>query len=346
MTPALHPQEQSRLAALRAYKILDTEPETRFDDLTLLASQICGAPIALISLIDEERQWFKSKVGLEVGQTPREHAFCAHAILHKDVFIVEDATQDPRFKSNPMVVSEPHIRFYAGTQIYSSDNFPLGTLCVIDRTPRQLTKDQRTALQALGRQVKAQLELRQNLTELKLALAARDEADRVTQALTRELLRSFEDCKRLAGILPVSSECKFSLTIPADIKAIDPVVDGVLEVARQMKSGVGREFEIETAIREGLANAIIHGCKSDVSKKIECSVACDRHGDILLVIRDPGGSLDLSKLPRPTEGQGLYSGHGRGVYLINELMDDVQVIVEKAIRTELRMKAHPRPPVV
>lgn len=188
----------------------------------------------------------------------------------------------------------------------------------------------------------AQLELRKNLADLKVALAARDEADRVRQALTKELLRSFEDCKRLAGILPVSSACKFSLSIAADIKAIDPVVDGVLEVARQMKSAVGREFEIETAVREALANAIIHGCKNDASKTIECSVACDRQGDLLLVIRDPGGSLDLSKLPKPTEGEGLYSGHGRGVYLINELMDDVQVVVENAIRTEVRMKASAR----
>ncbi len=338
MRPAAHPEEQSRLAALRNYKILDTLPEKGFQDLVLLASHICQTPIALISLIDEERQWFKARVGLEVGETPREHAFCAHAILQKEMFVVEDATKDARFQSNPLVTSSPHIRFYAGAQLYSSDDLPLGTLCVIDQKPRSLNAEQRSALEALGRQVQAQLELRRNLVELKAALTAREEADRVRGVLTRELLRSFEDCKRLSGLLPVSTACKFSLTIPAQVKAIDSVVDGVLEVTRQMKGAQGREFEIETAVREGLANAIIHGCKSDPNKKIECSVACDRDGEVLLVIRDPGGSLDLSKVPDPTKGAGLHDTHGRGVYLINELMDDVEVIVEKAIHTELRMK--------
>lgn len=343
MRAALHPQEQARLAALRDYKILETAPEKAFDDLTLLASYICQTPIALISLIDEDRQWFKSKVGLEADQTAREHAFCAHAILQKEVFEVEDATKDARFSGNPLVRSQPQIRFYAGTQLYSSDHLPLGTLCVIDRQPRQLTPDQRLALEALGRQVQAQLELRRNLEEIRDALAARDEAEQVQQALMAELQRAFDDSKRLSGLLPVSSACKFSITIPADIKAIDPVVDGVLELARQMKCAENREFEVETAVREALANAIIHGCKSDASKKVQCTVACDEKGELLLVVRDPGGELDTAQLPDPTKGDNLYSSHGRGIHMINQLMDDVEVVVEKATKTEFRMKARSRP---
>src|SRR6201984_560665 len=139
-------KEKARLQSLRKYKILDTDPEKAFDDLTILASQICETPVALISLIDSDRQWFKSKVGVSVGETPREVSFCAVAIQQANLFIVPDATKDPRFSSNPFVVSDPKIRFYAGAPFTSSDGHPLGTLCVVDMVPRELTPGQETAL--------------------------------------------------------------------------------------------------------------------------------------------------------------------------------------------------------
>jgi anti-sigma regulatory factor (Ser/Thr protein kinase) len=342
MKPRLHPQEQARLAALRDYRILDTVPEKGFDDLALIASQLCETPMALITLVDAERQWFKARVGVDIDETPRDIAFCAHAILEPGLFVVEDTTRDPRFSANPFVTSDPKVRFYAGAPFYSRDELPLGTLCIIDQQPRRLSREQRDALEALSRQVQAQLELRRNLTELKDALYARDGAERVQQRLMVELQRAFDDTKRLSGLLPISSACKFSITIAAHIGAITPVVDGVLEVARQMQSAQGREFEIETAVREALANAIIHGCKNDPAKKIQCSVACDQGGEILLVVRDPGGTLDCSTVPDPTKGENLYASHGRGIYLINELMDDVKVIVEKAAKTEIQMRAKQR----
>ena len=171
MTEAPQPDnEADRLAALREYAILDTLPEQAYDDITYLASQICDTPIAIVSLVDENRQWFKSSHGLDVSETSRDVAFCAHAILNPaDLLIVEDATADQRFSDNPLVTADPAIRFYAGAPLVTSDGHALGTLCVIDRKPRQLTPAQKETLNALSRQVIAQLELQRTAAKLKIS---------------------------------------------------------------------------------------------------------------------------------------------------------------------------------
>lgn len=157
---ALHERESERLAALARYDILDTPREQGFDDIVELASEICETPIAVVNLIGDGRQWFKAEVGLGVRETPLETSFCGHAILQEDFMLVPDATQDPRFDGNPLVIGEPGLRFYAGALLKTDDGFPIGTLCVLDFKPRELTEQQIRTLQRLARQVMTQLELR------------------------------------------------------------------------------------------------------------------------------------------------------------------------------------------
>jgi GAF domain-containing protein len=179
--------ERQRLAALREYRVVDTKSEQVFDDFTALAAHVCGTPMAMISLVDETRQWFKARVGIRSRGTPRNISFCTHAILQANPLIVSNATRDARFAHSPLVTKPPRVRFYAGFPLINPDGYILGTLCVADRRPRRLTARQRKAMKVLARQVMAQLE-----------------AKRVSSHLA-EALRHL---KTLRGLLPICAWCK------------------------------------------------------------------------------------------------------------------------------------------
>ncbi|MEJ7849017.1 MAG: diguanylate cyclase [Pyrinomonadaceae bacterium] len=163
-------QESARLAALYDHQILDTLGESEYDDITLLAAQICKTPIALISLVDDSRLWFKSSVGIDIQEMPREDAFCSFAItMPHETMVVADTLEDDRFSTHPAVTGDPNIRFYAGAPLLTNDNLALGTLCVMDSKPRELTRQQVEALQALARQLSLRLELRRTTRQLRIA---------------------------------------------------------------------------------------------------------------------------------------------------------------------------------
>ncbi len=286
MTPATIPaNEPERLAALQRYDILDTPAEAEFDDFTWLASQICGTPIALISLVDAERQWFKSKVGLDASETPRDMAFCAHAIHGSEVFEVPNALEDARFADNPLVTGAPDVRFYAGAPLTTPGGMRVGTLCVIDRVAHQLSDGQRESLARLGRQVVAQLELRLAKRELQERLAVQERAEAEITALHADLKKhatQIEQANReltdfayvvshdlkaplrgiasLAGWLAtdyrdkLGDEGRQQLEMMVDrVKRMNALIDGILTYSR---AGRSREERVEMDLAKLVPNTI------------------------------------------------------------------------------------------
>ena len=202
--PIDHISEKERLRLLDSYSILDTLPEKDYDDLTTLAAQICGTHISLVSLLDDKRQWFKSHFGLGATETPKEYAFCAHAINDEDeIFIIPDARKDERFHDNPLVSGEPHVIFYAGVPLKNKEGLPLGTLCVIDDKPKNLTNDQIKSLKALSHQVMNLLDLRKSKSGLETSL---ENIKCKNQALEKFALVAAHDIKSpLNNIVSLSS---------------------------------------------------------------------------------------------------------------------------------------------
>jgi two-component system, NtrC family, sensor kinase len=251
--------EVERVAALHQYNVLDSMPEQDYDDLTRIAAQICGTPISLISLVDDDRQWFKSRHGTEAIETPREQAFCSHAILNPEqVMVIPNASLDRRFAHNPLVTSPPSIQFYAGAPLVNADGFALGTLCVIDQTPRQLTTEQVDALQALSRQVVTQLEIRYRSGKLQQEMVQRERAASLAIAKSEALEQALRQLQQAQAHLVQSEKMSALGQLVAGIahEINNPVtfIDGNLAFCKKYASDLLQLIELYQA--QGLGNSL------------------------------------------------------------------------------------------
>lgn len=291
--------ESERQRALDSYEVLDTERELAFDDITRIATAICGTPIAAVSLIDNDRQWFKSTVGLDATETPRDISFCGHAIHHSNIFQVENALDDERFADNPLVAGELNLRFYAGAPLVTSDGFAIGSLCVIDRVPRTLTAQQREGLESLARQVMAQLELRRKNKELTLAKEKLEDSARTIADQQSKLVNSAKMTAlgTMAGGVaheinnPLaiitgrthllreqlqSEACDISKAVESVEKIektalrISKIVKGLLAVSHE-ENGAGDplvDYQVEDVVQEALSLAIEKLKKAGISVEV------------------------------------------------------------------------------
>jgi two-component sensor histidine kinase len=201
--------ENARIAALRSYGILDTPREPEFDDLVNLAASLFACPVAVITLVEDNRQWFKAEVGLGIRETPLDVSICSHVMLRSEPLIVNDLAADPRFTCNPMVAGEPRLKFYAGAPLTTADRMPLGSICILDFEPRTLSPEQVGVLEALARQAMGHIELRRAIRLRDEALAAASEAERRRAVLIRELHHRVRNMLALlSGMLTVTAKSR------------------------------------------------------------------------------------------------------------------------------------------
>ncbi len=281
--------EAERMAALLSYDILDTDPETCYDDLTRIASAICGTPIALISLVDSDRQWFKSRVGLEATETPRRVAYCSHAILEPDeLLVVPDAFEDERFCDNPLATGEPHVRFYAGAPLVVPSGEALGTLCVIDHEPRGLTREQQEQLRMLARQVVSQLELRRSYAEMRgLAqqlYASNQELEQFTSIAAHDLQEPIRKLVSFSGLLRSDLPDELPDRAAQDLTYIE-------DAARRMQRLIRDLLDLSRAGTSKLATEEIspRDCVDDALRALS------------LRVEETGTSVEIDDLP-PVRG--------------------------------------------
>lgn len=269
MKSAVLPQnEDERLKVLEKYKILDTLPEEDYDAIAKIASAICGTPIALISLIDKDRQWFKSAHGLNATQTPRELAFCAHSILKpEELMIVNDARKDNRFFDNPLTTEDPNVVFYAGAPLNSSEGYPLGTLCVIDNKPKNLNQNQKDSLALLAKQVVSLLELRKKNSELKAVnqevIKLNEQLNNFAYRLTHDLKSPINGVNFLIQVLKEDHIKLFENTVAEDqvnligdrMVYMSNLIDEILEYTKvNTENIVFEEFNLKTILKSIVSN--------------------------------------------------------------------------------------------
>lgn len=258
-TPMIATEEQ-RMAALRRYEILDTPPEESFDALVRLGASICKTPIALVTLVDEARQWFKARVGLDALETSREIAFCAHAIDGNELFIVPDATRDERFRDNPLVTEDPSIRFYAGMPLITSEGDAIGTFCVIDRKPRaDLTPHERECVQLLARETMTQIELRRALMELDRAKHELQDLNMDLEAFGAAVAHDLRaPLRSIDGLVELLAETATTADGPRHIAAVrhacarmQAIIDALLRLSRLSTSKLIKQpINLSALVRE------------------------------------------------------------------------------------------------
>ncbi|HEV7300711.1 MAG TPA: PAS domain S-box protein, partial [Tepidisphaeraceae bacterium] len=282
---------------MRGYGILDTPGEQAFDDLVRLVAHVCQTPVAVINFIDRDRQWFKSELGLGVRETPLDASICAHAILERELLIVPDTQEDERFKNNPLVVGEPYLRFYAGALLKTGDGHALGTLCVLDHRPRDLTDSQQEALRALARQVMSQLELRRALVAQSRESAAREEAEAAVR----------QSEARFAAMFEASLDCIVGMDHAGRVTAWNAAAEQTFGYSHA--EAVGQEMArliIPPALREahrnGLARYLARGEGPILGRRIE-----------LTAIRKSGDEfpVELTISPVSVDGVQLFRGQLR-----------------------------------
>jgi len=266
---AIPENEQARIHALLQYEILDTEAEAVYDDFVKLASYICQTPIALISLVDPTRQWFKATVGCPASETSRDVAFCAHAIHQFDVFVVPDTLTDPRFVDNPLVTGDPHIRFYAGAPLITPEGLAIGTLCAIDREPRILSQEQISALQTLARQVVSQLELRRLTKELQQVLESKN---KLFHILSHDLRSPFNGILAFSQALADEAETlsreeiqDFSQTVLSSAEQFMHLIDNLLQCTRFELGSL--EYQPNTVTIDSVVGNVLTLLKGNAAQK-------------------------------------------------------------------------------
>jgi len=321
MIAPLPPNEHERLQSLRALAILDTPPEERFDRITRLAAQIVGTPIVLISLVDEARQWFKSAVGLEATETPRDVAFCAHAILDTKVFVVPDAHVDPRFAENPLVTGAPDVRFYAGAPLSLSDGVRIGTLCAIDTQSRTLAEHERNALVDLAQIVVDELHLRKHVVDLKATRAA-------LETTSNELRRANESLEQFAHIASHDLRAPLTTMINLADLALERVEPGGGIELQMIRKAAGQLESVVAGYRRLSRLQLAEPQRRQISALIEAARSEEGTAEIIEitgdaeVFCDPG--LMCSAFVNLLRNA---AHHGSGGVHINTVANDDAVVV-------------------
>lgn len=284
--------EADRLAKLQSYRVLDTSPEKLFDDITHIASHICGTPISLVSLVDADRQWFKSKKGLDVEQTSRSVAFCAHAIHSDELLYVPDATKDERFHDNPLVTESPNLMFYAGAPIVTPEGHKVGTLCVLDNKPNELSIEQRSILTRLSNQVSSNLELRLNIEKLN---NANDELAQFAYRTSHDLKSPITTSLRLLEYLDIDiddgnfDEAKLNVSrVRGIMLRLDSLVQDILSLVRAESDPTEEKLLNVAEIVENVVNGLErlaheHGCEiiTSIDKSIDVRIQRGRLTQII-----------------------------------------------------------------